>query len=61
MIRASNSHDDPLGFRYYKEMKMDDDDGGGGDDADIPLHVVIKMAISSLPIPPSETKVLPSG
>ena len=54
MIQTSNTQDDPLGFRCYNEMKMDveDDDDDSGDDAGVPLHMVVKMAISSLSIPP---------
>lgn len=56
MNQTSNTQDDPLGFRCYSEMKMyvDDDDDDSGDDAGVPLHVVVKMAISSLPISPPD-------
>ena len=33
-------------------MDVDDDDDDSGDDVGVPLHVVVKMVISSLSIPP---------
>ena len=67
MDQTSNTRNNPQRVWYYNEMDMDDvmmmmvD---VGDDVGVPLHVVVKMAISSLPIPPRiclpEARVLPS-
>ena len=38
----------------YNKVKMDVDDHDSGNDVGVPLHVVVKMVIFSLPIPPSD-------